>query len=178
MAQSVGFSRIIQLRADMFSGDRPLCPRGCPGRVHRHGGYRRYRHPTGGETFHVQRFRCPLCGLTLSVLPSDRLPYRPLQGARLQAFFNEQAETGSGPDPPPALLEAGCLRRAWTRFQTRAAILKEAFGLMIASVTDSTATLWKQMRLAKGTLSGILRYLAQTHKRSLLGDYRCLRLPS
>jgi len=125
----------------------------------------------------VQRFLCPLCGLTISVLPVDRLPYRPLEGGRLEAHFNQQAEVGSGPDPPPAELEAGCLRRAWTRLGTRVAILKNAFGLLIAQVTNSASALWKAMRLAKGTLPGILHYLAVGHKCSLLGDYPCLRVP-
>jgi len=161
----------------MFSGDRPACLRGCLGRVHRHGCYPRYAHPSGTDTFDVQRFWCPACGLTISVLPAERVPYRPLAGGRLESFFNQQAEVGSGPDPPPELLEAGCLRRAWTRFQTRAAVLKEALGLLIANTTNSAAALWKQMRLAKGALEKILLYLAQSHKCSLLGDYRCLRLP-
>ena len=178
LAESIGFPKEIQIRADMFRGDRPLCPRGCPGRVHRHGRYARYARPWGAETFPVQRYWCPECALTLSVLPAERLPYRPVEGARLAAFFNEQAEFGSGPDPPPAVLEAGCLRRAWARFQTRVSPLKEAFGLLIASATDSAAALWKQMRLAQATLPGILRYLAVSHQRSLLGDYQCLRGPS
>lgn len=161
----------------MVKGERPSCPRACPGRVHRHGCYSRYAKASGTETFRVQRFWCPECELTLSVLPDNRLPYRPVEGARLEAFFNEQAEAGAGPDPPPEALEAGCLRRAWTRFQTRVCTLKEAFGLLIANLTDSAGALWKQMRLAKGTLQGILHYLAQSHKRSLLGDYQCLRPP-
>ncbi len=161
----------------MYGGDRPLCPRGCPGRVHRHGNYHRYARPSGAETFPVQRFWCPGCELTISVLPADRLPYRPVEGARLECFFNEKAEAGSGPDPPPAELEAGCLRRAWARFQTRVTILREAFGLLITRVTDSAAALWKQMRLAKATLPGILQYLAQSRQGSLLGDYHCLRVP-
>ena len=33
------------------------------------------------------------------------------------------------------------------------------------------------MRLAKETLAAILGFLAQTRNISLLGDYRCLRLP-
>ena len=115
--------------------------------------------------------------MTISVLPAERLPYRSLAVARLESFFNEQAEAGSGPDPPPEVLEAGCLRRAWSRFQTRVDRLKEAFGLLLTSVTDSAAALWKELRLAKGTLRGILDYLAQAHKSSLLGDYQCLRRP-
>jgi hypothetical protein len=116
--------------------------------------------------------------LTISVLPVDRLPYRPVEGPRLEAFFNAQAGIGSGPGPPPGELEAGCLRRAWTRFQTRVSTLKEAFGLLIPSVLSGAAHLWKQLRLAKETLAAILGFLAQTRNISLLGDYRCLRLPS
>ena len=125
----------------------------------------------------MQRYWCPECELTISVLPVERLPYRPLEGPRLEAFFNAQAGIGSGPDPPPGQLEAGCLRRAWTRFQTRVSTLKEAFGLLIPSVIAGAAHLWKQMRLAKPTLTAILGFLAHTRNTSLLGDYCCLRWP-
>ena len=172
-----GFEQGIQIRADSFRGDRPSCPRGCSGSVYRHGCYRRYARPSGGERLAVQRYWCPGCGLSLSVLPADRLPYRPLEGPRVEAFFNAQAGIGSGPDPPPGQLEAGCLRRAWTRFQTRVSTLKGAFGLLIPSVISGAAQLWKELRLAKETLAAILGYLAQTRNLSLLGDYRCLRLP-
>jgi hypothetical protein len=126
----------------------------------------------------VQRYWCPECELTFSVLAADRLPYRSLEGTRLESFFNTQAGIGSGPDPPPGQLEAGCLRRAWTRFQTRVSTLKEAFGLLIPSGIAGAAHLWEQMRLAKPTLAAILGFLAQSCNTSLLGDYRCLRLPS
>ncbi len=160
----------------MFNGDRPACPKGCPGRVHRHGSYERFARPSGSERVRVHRFRCPECGITLSVLLKDQLPYRPVSAARLEAFFNEQAEAGTGPDPPPEQLEAGCLHRAWRRFQTRVQKLKDAFGLMINSASLCPGNLWKQMRLAKGNVHGILLYLARHHKCSLLGDYRCLRV--
>lgn len=125
----------------------------------------------------MQRYRCSRCQLTISVLPANRLPYRPLEGERLEGFFNAQAGDGSGPDPPPAQLEAGCLHRAWVRFETRVTALQDTFGLLIVELADSAAALWKQMRLAKGSLEGILGYLARAHKRSLLGDYRCLSFP-
>lgn len=125
----------------------------------------------------MQRYWCPQCELTISVLPADRLPYRPLEGTRVQSYFDARAGIGSGPDPPPAELEAGGLRRAWTRFQTRVSILKEAFGPLVSSVISKAEQLWEQLRLAKETLAGILRFLAQTRNTSLLGDYRCLRLP-
>ena len=88
-----------------------------------------------------------------------------------------EARVGIGPDPPPGVLEAGCLRRAWSRFQARVSRLKEAFGLLIPSVISGAAALWQQMRLAKKTLAGILGFLAQSCNISLLGDYRCLRAP-
>ena len=173
-----GFQQGIQIRAGSFIGERPSCARGCPTRLHRHGCYHRNARPAGSERFAVQRYWCPECELTISVLPAERLPYRPVEGPRVEAFFNAQAGIGSGPDPPPGQLEAGCLRRAWTRFQTRVSILKEAFGLLIPSVISEAAHLWKQMRLAKETLAAILGFLAQTRNISLLGDYRCLRLPA
>ena len=161
----------------MFNGDRPSCPKACPGRVHRHGSYGRFARTSGSERVQVQRFLCPQCGITLSVLLQDQLPYRPIAAPRLEAFFNEQAEAGTGPDPPPDELEAGCLRRAWRRFQTRAQKLKDAFGLLIDCASLCPGNLWKQMRLAKRDVQGILLYLARHHKCSLLGDYRCLRAP-
>ena len=126
----------------------------------------------------MSRYWCPVCGVTVSVLPVDRLPYRPVEGGRVEAFFDAQAGIKCGPDPPPELLEAGCLRRAWTRFQTRVSTLKEAFGLLLPSVLAGAGHLWRQMRLAKKTLAGILGFLGQTGNLSLLGDYRCLRVPS
>lgn len=145
--------------------------------LHRHGCYHRFSKPEGTERIAIQRYRCPVCELTISVLPAERLPYRPVEGPRVEAFFNAQAEVGSGPDPPPGQLEAGCLRRAWFRFQTRVAKFKEAFGLLIPSVLSGAAQLWKELRLAKGSLESILGFLIQTRNISLLGDYRCLRLP-
>ena len=100
-----------------------------------------------------------------------------------QDFLKTLAEALKGsspytrPDPPPGVLEAGCLRRAWARFETRVSRLKEAFGQLIPSVISGAAQLWEQMRLAKETLAAILGFLAQSRNLSLLGDYRCLRLP-
>jgi len=75
------------------------------------------------------------------------------------------------------VLEAGCLHRAWVRFQSRAHLLRTTFGQLVPSVQSSAADLWHQMRLAKGSLERILNFLADTAKISLLGNYRCLQLP-
>ncbi len=99
--------------------------------MHRHGLYLRFCKPTGKERFRVQRFLCPRCGYTVSVLPGTRLTYRPLEVERLQGFFDTQAEVRCGLDPPPGLIEAGCLDRAWNRFLTRVNVLQDTFGQML-----------------------------------------------
>jgi hypothetical protein len=163
------------VRADSFKGDRPDCPRGCSGRLHLHGCYWRFCQATGREQFRVQRYLCPGCGHTVSVLPGMRLTYRPLPLGRLEGFFDTQAAIRSGLDPPPGLVEAGCLQRAWTRFLTRAQVLQDSFGQILPCEQHTPPQLWKALRRAVGSAEAILRFLAQTCKRSLLGDYACLR---
>ena len=174
----VRFFLSIQIRDDSFTNDRPDCPRGCPCRMHCHGSYTRYAGPSGRERLRIVRFLCRSCGLTISVLPASHLPYRALHADRLQAHADRQAGVGQGPDPPPDEAEAGCLRRAWTRLRTRVEVMKNAFGPLVSVSIDSLEALWLGMRRAKATLPAILGFLATTHKISLLGDYRCLRLPT
>ena len=123
----------------------------------------------------MQRYLCPPCGHTVSVLPPNRLPYRPLEVERLQAHFDAQAEVSSGLDPPPEPIEAGCLQRAWKRFLTRVDPLKDAFGQMLPAALPSARQLWRQLRQGVGSAEQMLRFLALCCKRSLLGDYACLR---
>jgi len=54
-----------------------------------------------------------------------------LEVERLEGAFDAQAEVGTGLDPPPEPIEAGCLQRAWNRFLTRVNILKDAFGQIL-----------------------------------------------
>jgi hypothetical protein len=144
--------------------------------MHRHGNYHRYAHPTGAEKFAVSRFLCVRCGHTVSVLPPNRLTYRSLQVHRLQGAFDAQAKVSSGLDPPPEPVEAGCLQRAWTRFLTRVDSLTHAFGQIVSAGAHSAPQLWKELRRSLGSAEQMLRFLAQSCKRSLLGDYTCLRV--
>ena len=143
--------------------------------MHRHGCYHRYEKPTGPAKFPTQRFLCPQCGRTVSILPENRLTYRPLPVDRLQGAFDAQAGGSSGLDPPPEPVEAGCLQRAWTRFLTRADKLRHAFGQTLPAGLHNASQLWKELRRGVGSAERMLSFLAQSCKCSLLADYACLR---
>jgi len=123
----------------------------------------------------MQRFLCPQCGRTVSVLPANRLTYRPVLVGRLQDAFDAQARVSCGLDPPPEPVEAGCLQRAWTRFLTRVERLSNAFGQMLPTGPHTGPQLWKELRRCVGSAEQMLSFLAQSCKCSLLGDYACLR---
>lgn len=105
------------------------------------------------------------------------MPYRRVRVQRLQEANDERAGIGSRPDPPPSHLESEALNRAWESFCLRGSKLMEAFGQMIDATIGSAEELWRQMRLAKGDLNAIQKFLYPMG-RSLLGDYRCLRQPA
>jgi hypothetical protein len=143
--------------------------------MHCHGSYQRFAKPKGGEKFWMQRFFCLPCGHTVSVLPANRLPYRPLEVDRLEGGFDAQAEVSTGLDPPPGPIEAGCLQRAWNRILTRVHLLKESFGQILPAQLHTAEQLWQALRRGVGSAEAMLRFLARHCQRSLLGDYACLR---
>lgn len=103
------------------------------GAVDRHGYYERNADPEGTVKERVQRYLSRACGLTFSVLPPHRLPYRSIRAERLQADFDQRAGIqAQGLDPPPRSVEAGCLQRAWSRLTSRVALLQDAFGQLIS----------------------------------------------
>ena len=156
-----------------------MCPRDCPGRVHRHGSYERYADPQGAQKERIPRYLCYPCGLTFSVLPPHRLPYRPIRAERLQAYFDCRAGIQTpGLDPPPRVVEAGCLQRAWSSLSARVAILKEAFGQRLASTVSEEISLWKSLRQTINSVSKMLCFLSEHHRISLLRNYLCLPPPA
>ena len=147
--------------------------------MHRHGSYERYANPKDHTKETVQRFLCPPCGLTFSVLLRHRLPYRPIPAERLQGDFDQRAGIQTqGLDPPPGALEAGCLQRAWQAFSDRVATLKAAFGPLVASTVSDAASLWRSVRQALDSVPRMLCFLSQHHHISLLGTYRGLHPPA
>jgi hypothetical protein len=147
--------------------------------VHRHGCYERYAGPEGTLKESIQRYLCRPCGLTFSVLPSHRLPYRPIRAERLQGDFDQRAGIQTqGLDPPPRIVEAGCLRRAWSALTKRVATLSDTFGQLVSSTVSDGASLWASLRQSFNSVPKMLCFLAEHHRISLLGNYRCLRPPA
>ena len=167
---SVLFLR-IQIRENSFNGERPPCPSLCPNRLHRHGFYERFKHPSGAELRSIPRFFCHRCGHTVSVIPEQALPYRPIEADRVQGHFDQKAEASTGLDPPPSLTEAGCLERAWSRFAARSTTLRHVLGQLLPETIDNAVHLWKEMRRSRVAVVKILHILADTRNISLLGDY-------
>jgi hypothetical protein len=146
--------------------------------VHRHGTHLRFAAPEGSEQERIQRYLCRPCGLTLSVLPRHRLPYRPIRAERLQGDFDRRAGIQTqGLDPPPRVVEAGCLQRAWSALTARVKTLKDAFGQLIESSVSEVAPFWANLRQSFNSVSKMLWFLGEHHHISLLGNYRCLRPP-
>ena len=150
--------------------------------VHRHGTYERFADPAGAkdqeEQESIQRYLCPPCGLTFSVLPPHRLPYRPIRAERLQAEFDKRAGIQTKClDPPPRVVEAGCLQRAWSALTKRVATLKDVFGQLVHSTVSDGASFWASVRQSFDSVPKMLCFLSEHHRISLLGNYRCARPP-
>jgi hypothetical protein len=146
--------------------------------VHRHGCYQRYADPEGSEEESIQRYLCRPCRLTFSVLPPHRLPYRPVRAERLEADFDQRAGIQTqGLDPPPRVVEAGCLQRAWSALTARVTTLKEAFGQLVCSTVSEATLFWASLRQTSNSVPMMLCFLSEHHRISLLGNYLCLRPP-
>ena len=172
--------RSIQIYEHSFIGERPDCPVGGKGcSVHRHGSYEREVLDPQPRRVHVRRFWCGSCRVSVSVLPSQCLPYRPITIPRLEGDFDRRAELpkASGLDPPPKAIEEGCLQRAWKRLVTRVKTLKNHLGQILSARVDDARCLWREIRQRLGPLQDILKQLARANRASLLGDYNCLSPP-
>ncbi len=112
-------------------------------------------------------------------MPSHRLPYRSIRAERLQADFDQRAGIQTqGLDPPPRVVEAGCLQRAWSALTKRVTTLKDAFGQLVSSTVSDGASLWASLRQSFDSVAKMLCFLSEHHRISLLGNHRCLRPPA
>ena len=113
------------------------------------------------------------------MLPPHRLPYRSVRAERLQGEFDKRAGIQANSlDPPPRVLEAGCLQRAWSALTKRVTTLKDAFGQRVSSTVSDGASLWASLRQSFDSVVKMLCFLSEHHRISLLGNHRCLLPPA
>jgi len=163
----------MQTRDSLVTGDRPTCPVETTHAVDIHGKYDRYADCQERiKSKWIPRFYCRLCGHTISVLPDDTLPYRPVSVTLVQECFDAKAE--DEPQPPVRPAEEGCLKRAWHRFTQRIAALTAVLGQILQTRNSDARRIWSQLRRL-GNLEEILELLGRKFKTSLLLDYQCLK---
>lgn len=162
--------------------DRPEAPRECERcggecRLQRHGRYERYGEASGERRVIVERFLCPRCGRTWSVIPDGMLPYRSLGVARFEGYLDaENGVAGEGARPPPAPeIERGCIRRARKILSERTNFLCGLLGQQMPWLENKDfGCFWRALRKL-GPLTDMLARLAREFKTSLLGCYRSFR---
>jgi hypothetical protein len=170
----------MQVHQSSLKPDERPCPgRDCPeckgcALLHKHGEYRRWRGLEGEATETVQRYLCPRCGRTWSVIPQGMMPYRPIEVERFEKLTDAHLDSAGGdPRPPPATeKEAGCIRRAMKKLSERIPLLCGLLGQQMPSPFGlDIAAFWRALRKL-GSTGRILLRLARDFKTSLLRCYR------
>ena len=115
----------------------------------------------------LQRYRCPWCHATVSVLEEGMLPYRKITAAELDLASVTLTE-------PPS--RRRILRDAVRSFHRHLPQLGMRLGalLRIGSYESPLEQAWRNLRLLYGGIEEILSVLASTFRTSLLRSYRNL----
>lgn len=137
---------------------------------HRHGVYERYVEAGRRK---VARFLCKLCGLTVSMLPSFVLPYRPRLVESVDEYFQ------AGDEQRPNFSGADTLRRYWRQWCGYFQRLQEQTGWPPQRpLPRQPREYWRQMGRAAGDMAAAQRQLTQLYGLSLLRRYPCHRVPA
>jgi len=174
----------MQVHESSLNGsERPCAPQDCAKcaghqKLHRNGTYSRFRKVEGQWECPIQRFRCPGCGRTWSVIPADMFPRRSMEVSRFQQLLDKLFGLAGGEArPPPASeKEEGCIRRAIKTLSKRIPFLCGLLGQqMPLKASADTGCFWRALR-ELGSTGEILVSLARDFKTSLLACYRSLGL--
>ena len=147
-------------------------------RMHRHGKFQRIG--SDGLPTKLQRYRCPCCRRTCSVLKDGMLPYRRVSAQELQSCldnpqeFELKTQLRRLPRPVVSAAKRFYHRARWLVMLIGAG-LRQPLGLTPA---EFSRQLWQTLRQRYGDAATILRVLASTFRTSLLHDYRCLIRPA
>jgi hypothetical protein len=176
------------LSTSLDKSGRPRPPQDCPRcgghcKLHRHGAYTRYAGVRGDREVTVQRFLCPRCAHTWSVIPPDMFPYRSLPVSRFEELLDDQSGfapglADGGARPPPATrIEKDCIRRALKKLSERIPFLCGLFGQRMPPPQGRDIHwFWRALRKL-GPTKRILTVLASDFKTSLLACHRSLKTP-
>ncbi|MDD5198923.1 MAG: DUF6431 domain-containing protein [Terrimicrobiaceae bacterium] len=116
----------------------------------------------------VRRFRCIVCGKTVSLLPSFAQPYRIVLNATIQAFA---AGDIYHPDVEWWIIY---LRRYWKRFCFWLPLLRQSVpGIGLSPPSEDAAAYWRQVVIWAGSLSSATARLTSDFQITLFGRYRC-----
>jgi len=158
----------VQIRQGDICGLAPRC-RSCLGvrKMHRHG-----RSPRKGLASGLQRYRCPWCHATVSVLGEGMLPYRKITTAELEQCLDDPGSVARTAPPSRRRI----LRDAVRSFHSHLPQLRVRLGALlgIRSVESPLDQVWRNLRLLYGGIEEILGVLASTFRTSLLRSYRNL----
>jgi hypothetical protein len=172
-------------QSSLDDGGRPCPGKFCPicagcQRLHRHGRYPRYRGLEGERAVWVQRYLCPQCRKTWSVIPPDMMPYLSVPVRRFEALSDAAlaALADGNPRPPPATVkEQSFIRRQLRKLSERAPFLCGLLGQRLPlKAKTGVQAFWRALRKL-GPLEEMLAALAREFKTSLLACYRSLHPP-
>jgi hypothetical protein len=135
--------------------------------MHRHG-----RSPRKGLAAGLQRYRCPWCHATVSVLAEGMLPYRKIAAAELEQCLDDPASVA--PTEPPSRRRT--FRDAVRSFHRHIPQLRMRLGALLRIRPDKSPVdqIWRGLRLLYGGIEQILGFLASTFQTSLLRSCRNL----
>lgn len=160
----------MQLDEAMSRNGSPECPK-CQDRkkvrMHRHGSYSSKRR--GGKS--IERFCCPRCGITCTVLPVGMVPYRSSGVKELEDYFDQRLgfeRVAAGVRKPRTL------ERALRDLAGRRQRLCDVLGQMISPADATIEEIWRHLRKTIGSLKAMLAMLHGKFRTSLFRDYRCL----
>ena len=144
-----------------------VCGR-CRGRdcFHRHGVYWRYVQEARRK---VARFLCRGCRLTVSILPSFVLPYRPRLVAEVDRYFEATAEARR------SLSGADTLRHYWRQWCGHAPALRQTGWPAVRPLAREPREYWRQLRTAAGSMLVAQVQLVSRYGLGLLRRYACHR---
>lgn len=117
----------------------------------------------------VARFECAHCGLTVSCLPDFAQPYRLINNATTQKFFDGDVESSD------VQRNRGNLRRYWLRFVVTCRRLRQILGCSLGRGPpgEPAAGLWRRILAKYRTLANATRLLVSEFKTTCFGSYKC-----